>query len=279
MQGKLCLITGATSGIGKEAARALGEMGADLALVYRNRQKAEGVAQEIGATATGKVDLVEGDMASFASIRSLAAEVLERYPKIDVFMSNAGVFRVRRKVTKDGLEEVFGVNHLAPFFLTNLLLDRLKENAARIVITASAAHYGAVLNFDDLLLEKKYRPWSAYSRSKLANVMFTYALARRLEGTGVTANCLHPGFVASNLGSGNGIPMRPVYFLLRPFAITSEQGAETPVYLASSPDVAGITGKYFDRKKEGRSSQVSYDENAQELLWEKSAQLTGVTIP
>src|SRR6266568_1249579 len=143
MQGKLCLITGATSGIGKESARALGAMGADLALVYRNRQKAEGVAEDIGATATGKIDLVEGDMASFASIRQLASTVLERYPKIDVFMSNAGVFRVRRKVTKDGLEEVFGVNHLAPYLLTNLLLDRLKESApARIVITASDAHHG-----------------------------------------------------------------------------------------------------------------------------------------
>jgi NAD(P)-dependent dehydrogenase (short-subunit alcohol dehydrogenase family) len=263
-----------------EAARALGAMGADLALVYRNKEKAERVVEDIGSTATGKIDLVEGDMASFASIRSLATEVLQHYPKIDVFMSNAGVFRVRRKVTKDGLEEVFGVNHLAPFLLTSLLLDRLKESApSRIVVTASAAHYGAVLDFDDLLLEKHYRPWRSYSRSKLANIMFTYALARRLEGTGVTVNCLHPGFVATNLGSGNLVPMRPVYMLLRPFARTSKQGAETPVYLASSPDVDGVSGKYFDDKKEARSSRASHDEDAQELLWDHSARLTGASVP
>src|SRR5438874_1431798 len=275
MQGKLVVITGATSGIGQETARALADMGARVVMINRNLQKAEAVAEELRRNATGSIELVQGDMSSFESIRRAAAEVLDRYPRIDVFISNAGVFRARRHETADGLEEVFAVNHLAPFLLTNLLLDRLKASAAsRIVIVASEAHRGAMLNFDDLLLERRFGAWKSYSRSKLSNVMFTYALARRLAGSGVTANSLHPGFVSTSLGSGNKIPIRPVYLLLKPFTITPKKGAETSVFLASSPDVEGVSGKYFDQKRESRSSRVSQDEDAQELLWDMSVKLT-----
>jgi retinol dehydrogenase-14 len=279
MQGKTVVITGATSGIGTETARALAEMGARVVMINRNPRKAEGVAEDLRRTATGSIELVQGDMSSFASIRSAAAEVLDRYPKIDVFISNAGVFRARRHETADGLEEVFAVNHLAPFLLTNLLLERLRASArSRIVIVASEAHRGGVLDFDDLLLQRRFNfnAWKAYSRSKLSNIMFTYALARRLEGSGVTANCLHPGFVATRLGSGNKIPIRPVYLLLRPFTISPKKGAETSVYLASSPEVEGVNGKYFDNKRESRSSRVSLEEEPQELLWKMSAELTGI---
>ncbi|HJT38133.1 MAG TPA: SDR family oxidoreductase [Actinomycetota bacterium] len=277
MKDKVVVITGATSGIGTETARALADIGARVVMINRNPQKAEAVADDLRRTATRKIDLVKGDMSSFASIREAANDILERYPRIDVFISNAGVFRARRHTTADGLEEVFGVNHLAPFLLTNLLLERLRASApSRIVVVASEAHRGAVLDFDDLLLERRYGAWKSYSRSKLANIMFTYALARRLEGSDVTANCLHPGFVATRLGSGNKIPIRPVYILLRPFTKSPKQGAETSVYLASSPDVDGVSGKYFDNKRESRSSRVSLEEEPQELLWKMSADLTGI---
>jgi len=277
MQGKVVLITGATSGIGKETARALAEKGARVVMINRNPPKAEEVAEELRRTATGSVELLKGDMSSFASIREAAADALERFPRIDVFISNAGVFRARRHESADGLEEVFAVNHLAPFLLTNLLLERLKASTpSRVVIVASEAHRGATLDYEDLLLERRYGAWKSYSRSKLSNIMFTYALARRLEGSGVTANCLHPGFVATRLGSGNKIPIRPVYILLRPFTISPKKGAETSVFLASSPDVDGVSGKYFDQKRESRSSRVSHDEEGQELLWEMSAKLTGL---
>ena len=277
MQGKTVLITGATSGIGKETALALAEMGARVVMINRNLEKAEGIAEEIRRSTTGTIELLQGDMSSFASIRRAADEALQRYTKIDVFISNAGVFRARRHTTSDGLEETFAVNHLAPFLLTNLLLDRLRESApSRVVIVASAAHFGAALDFDNLLLERRFGPWKAYSRSKLANVMFAYALARRLEGTGVTANSLHPGFVATRLGQGNKIPIRPVYILLRPFTISPKKGAETSVYLASAPEVEGVTGRYFDNKQTTSSSRVSQIEDAQEHLWKMSAELTGL---
>ena len=279
MQGKTVVITGATSGIGTETARALADMGARVVIINRNPQKAEAVADDLRRTATGSIELVRGDMSSFSSIRDAAAEVLDRYPKIDVFISNAGVFRARRHETTDGLEEVFAVNHLAPFLLTNLLLERLRARApSRIVIVASEAHRGGVLDFEDLQLQRRFNfnAWKAYSRSKLSNIMFTYALARRVEGSGVTANCLHPGFVSTRLGSGNKIPIRPVYLLLKPFTISPKKGAETSVYLASSPEVEGVNGKYFDNKRESRSSRVSLEEEPQELLWKMSAELTGI---
>jgi retinol dehydrogenase 14 len=201
-----------------------------------------------------------------------------------VLLGNAGVYRLRRRETVDGFEETFAVNHLAPFLLINLLLDRLKEGApSRVVVTASDAHQGARLDFDDLMLRRGYGSWRAYSRSKLANVMFTYALARRLEGTGITANSHHPGFVASNLGSGNGIPVKPFMAMLRPFVLSPAEGSRTAVYLASSSAVEGVSGKYFTNSKiearanrEHRSNAFSRDEDAQERLWRESAALVGL---
>lgn len=274
MDGQITLVTGATSGIGKEIARSLATLGAHVGIVGRDHGRTEAVAHEIRGE--GSADVLLGDLASLDQVRTVAHEILSRYPRIDVFVSNAGVYRIRRSVTADGYEETFAVNHLAPFLLINLLLDRLKESSARIVLTASGAHQGATLDFDDLLLERSYGHWRAYSRSKLANIMFTYALARRLDGTGVTVNCFHPGFVASSLGKGNGFPVRPFYLLARPFAVSPQKGAETGVWLATAKDVAGVSGKYFYKRREARSNAASHDEDAQERLWKDSARLTGI---
>jgi NAD(P)-dependent dehydrogenase (short-subunit alcohol dehydrogenase family) len=279
MEGKLAIVTGATAGIGKEAAHGLARMGARVVVVGRNPEKTHAVAEEIRQTAGGSVDVALADFASLRSVRQLAESLLDRYPRIDVLLSNAGVVKMRRSVTTDGLEETFGVNHVAPFLLTDLLLERLKESApSRIVVTASAAHYGQTLDFDDLQTARDYKWMKAYGRSKLANVMFTYALARRLEGSGVTANCLHPGFVATNLGSGNRIPVKPFMWLFRLTgrAISVKDGADTPIYLSSSPDVEGISGKYFDDRKEKTTSPQSYNTDDQERLWDITAKLAGV---
>jgi NAD(P)-dependent dehydrogenase (short-subunit alcohol dehydrogenase family) len=277
VNGKTVLVTGATSGIGKETARGLVEMGARVVIVGRNPRKAEEAAAQLRAAGPGTVEVLLADFASLAEVRDLGKTVAERYPRLDVLVNNAGVFRLRRELTRDGFEETFGVNHLAPFLLTNELLPVLTAGApARIVTVASGAHMGARLDFDNLQGERGFRSWSAYGRSKLANIMFTYALSRRVEGSGVTANCLHPGAVATNLGSGNRLPNRVVMTLMRPFFLSAAKGAETPTYLASSPEVEGVTGKYFERKRERRSSRVSYDEEAQERLWRVSAELTGL---
>ena len=279
MQGNVCVVTGATSGIGLEAARGIGALGAHLVMIGRNPAKAEAAADEVRATATGPVDVMLADFASLKEVAALAEEVASRYPKIDVLLSNAGVYRVRRTLTGDGFEEMFAVNHLAAFLFMNSLLDRLRASApSRVVIVASAAHYGATLDFDDLQSEHRFRSMRVYAKSKLANVMTGYALARRLDGSGVTVNSLHPGFVATNLGSGNRIPVKPfmALFRLTGRAISVKDGADTPIYLASSPDVEGISGKYFDNRNEKMSSPQSYDEDAQERLYAISETLTGL---
>lgn len=277
MEGKVCVVTGATSGIGKETARALAAAGARVAIVGRNPQKAEAAAAEIRRTARGDVDVLLADLSTLEATRGLAATLAARCPRIDVLVNNAGVFRMRRTLTPDGIEETFGVNHLAPFLLTSLLLDHLRSSApARIVTTASEAHRGVRLDFDDLQGERRYSGWRAYCRSKLANIMFTSALARRLEGSGVTATCYHPGFVATNLGSGNRLPIRPFMAIGRLFgARTPAQGADTAAWLASSPDVDGASGGYYDSRRERRPSEAARDEDAQEQLWKISAELTG----
>lgn len=280
MQGKLVVVTGATAGIGKEAARELARLGARVVIVGRNPEKTHGVAEEIRSAATGAVDVALADFASLRSVRQLAESLTERYPRIDVLLSNAGVYRLNRQLTTDGFEETFAVNHLAPFLLTNLLLDHLHASApSRIVVVASSAHYGQTLDFDDLQNEHGYKSMRTYGRSKLANVMFTYALARRLEGSGVTANSLHPGFVATSLGSGNRIPVKPIMWLLRLTgrAISVKDGADTPVYLASSPDVEGLNGKFFDLRKEKMSSPQSYNTDDQERLWDASEEMVGLS--
>jgi NAD(P)-dependent dehydrogenase (short-subunit alcohol dehydrogenase family) len=279
MKERVCVVTGATSGIGLEAARGLAGLGAHVVMAGRNPDKAHSAAEDVRRTATGPVDVVLADFASLSSVRTLAQEVADRYPRIDVLLSNAGVYRLRRRVTADGYEEMFAVNHLAAFLFVNLLLDRMRDSApSRVVLVASMAHYGQELDFADLQSERRFKSMRVYGRSKLANVMTGYALARRLEGSGVTANSLHPGFVATNLGSGNRIPVRPfmALFRLTGRAIGVRDGADTPIYLASSPDVEGVSGKYFDVRREKMSSPQSYDEGAQERLFEVSERLAGL---
>lgn len=277
LTGKTCLITGATSGIGRSTAIGLARMGAELVLVARDRARAEETAAEIQReTGNRSITLMHADLSSQQSIRALAAEYLATNRPIHILLNNAGVVNTSRTVTVDGIETVFAVNHLAYFQLTHLLLDRIIQSApARIVNVASDAHKFGPLNFDDLQGEKRYRVMRIYGQSKLANILFTYELARRLAGTGVTVNCLHPGAVGTRLGHNNGTWAKAIISLLRPFFRTPDQGAETSIYLASSPAVEGVSGKYFSNSKETRSSKASYDEAAARRLWDISAEMTG----
>src|SRR5829696_7949288 len=245
---KICLITGATSGIGKATAMGLANMGASVVMVGRDQGKGEAVMAEIKEKCTNaSVDLMLADLSSQEEIRRLAGEFKEAYPRLDVLINNAGLFRSKRITTAEGLETTFAVNHLAYFLLTKLLLDVLKASASsRIVNVSSGDHNNGAIDFDDLQGEKGYKGAKAYSQSKLADVLVTYELARRLEGTGITANCLHPGAgVRTNFGSGVSGVFGLIVRALRPFMISPEKGAETSIYLASSPEVEGLSGRYF----------------------------------
>ena len=251
-------------------------MGATVVMVCRDRGRGEAAQAEIKLqTRNDDVHLLLADLASQQSIRQLAEEVHARFQRLDVLINNAGVFLARRSETVDGFEMTFAVNHLAYFLLTNLLLDLLQASApARIVNVSSAAHRGGRINFDDLQASHRYWGWGAYCQSKLANVLFTYELARRLQGTGVTANCLHPGTVSTNLFQGLPGILSLGAVVARTFLLSPEKGAETMVYLASSPEVVGISGRYFVKRRAVASSRASHDEAAQRKLWEVSAQLT-----
>jgi NAD(P)-dependent dehydrogenase (short-subunit alcohol dehydrogenase family) len=279
LAGKTILITGATSGIGFIAARSLAQMGATVVLVGRDPAKAQAsVAQIQQETGSTSVSAMTADLSSMQQVRDLAGDFQGRFPRLDVLLNNAGAVFLSQQTTADGYERTFALNHLAPFLLTNLLLDRLKANAsARVVTVASMAHAGNKIDFGDVnQTARGYSAWRAYGESKLANIMFTYALARRLEGTGVTANTLHPGFVATNFGKNNGALSQVMMALASPFAISPEKGALTSVYLASSPEVANISGNYFVKQKAVKSSKASYEVEAQERLWQISEQMTGV---
>jgi NAD(P)-dependent dehydrogenase (short-subunit alcohol dehydrogenase family) len=280
MAGRVCLITGATSGIGLVTAHALAARGATVALVGRDEAKAratvESIRQQTGNT---EVDYLLADFSSQAAIRGLADAFQRRYGALHVLVNNAGILPWQRSETVDGLESTFAVNHLAPFLLTHLLLDTLRASApARVVTVASDAHVGAVISFDDLQHTRdKYRALAVYGQSKLANIMITYALARRLEGSGVTANALHPGVVATSIyRSQNRLFNFATARVMPLFALSPEKGAETAIYLASSPEVATVTGQYFYKRKPKRSSKESYDEAAQQRLWQVSERLTGL---
>lgn len=278
MKDKVVLITGATNGIGRVAALELAKMGARVVIVGRSREKTEAVRQEILA-AGGNADSLLADLSALDEVRRLAAEFRARYDRLDVLVNNAGAIFARRQATADGYEMTFALNHLNYFLLTHLLLDVLKASApARIVNVSSDAHRSAQMNFDDLQHENSYgmSGFQAYGRSKLANVLFTYELARRLAGTSVTANALHPGFVATGFGRNMPGLMNRVMGIMHRFAITPEQGAQTLIYLASSPEVEGVTGKYFDKNRPVRSSPASYDETAQKRLWDISERLAGL---
>jgi NAD(P)-dependent dehydrogenase (short-subunit alcohol dehydrogenase family) len=277
LTGRRCVVTGATRGIGRATAEALVRSGASLILVCRRRPDGEEVSRELARHAAEPPEVVAADLSSQASIREAATLIRERHPELHVLINNAGIFTRRRELTVDGLEQQFAVNHLAYFLLTNLLLDRLDAGApSRIINVSSGAHEGSKLDFDDLQGERGYDGNQAYSRSKLANILFTYELARRLRGTGVTANCLHPGVIATKLlADYMGLPVAGGP-LTRTFGAKPEKGAETIVYLASSPAVEGVSGKYYVNQKPVASSRESYDEAAARRLWETSERLTGL---
>lgn len=279
LAGKTILVTGGTSGIGFIAAQALAEMGATVVIVGHHAARAQDAADRIQrAAGTTDVQALVADLSSMGEVRSLAEQVQQRWPRLDVLLNNAGGVFMTRQTTVDGYEHTFAVNHLAPFLLTNLLLDRLKADApSRIITVSSMAHKGQRIHLDDLNQTKRgYSAWRAYGESKLANAMFTYALARRLEGTGVTANTLHPGFVATGFARNNGPLWNFFMSLARPFAISAERGAQTSIYLASSPEVATISGRYFVNCKPAKSSAASMDVAAQEGLWALSERMTGL---
>ncbi len=279
MEGKTCVVTGASSGIGKVSAERLASMGARVVMVCRSQGRGERAKAELEAKSrSGSFELMLADLASLDSVRAFAQSYGESHDSLHVLLNNAGVARLRRSLTVDGFETTFQVNYLSPFLLTNLLLPLLKRSApSRIVNVSSAAHYRGHIDLGDLQLERGYRVMRAYSQSKLATVLFTYELARRLEGTGVTANCLHPGTVATNIW---GNALGPVSFLgkiTRLFLSSPEEGARTQIRLASSPELETVNGEYFEPKGKKKSSTESYDQILAKGLWDSSAAMVGLS--
>ena len=276
MRGKTVLITGGTSGIGKATAVGLASMGARVGITGRDRGRADAAAASIArGSGAPAVDVFVADLSSQAEVRRLAGEVLSAYPRLDVLINNVGGFWDTRHITADGLEHTFALNHLAPFLLTDLLLERLKQSApARVVTVASGAHTGGRIDFDDLQGERSWSGSRAYDQSKLANVLFTHELARRLQGTGVTANALHPGVVRTSFGAEDpGLVQRLIVPFFRGFMKTPAQGAATSIHLSSAPDLDRVTGQYFAAGKPKRSSKASYDKAVAARLWQVSADL------
>jgi NAD(P)-dependent dehydrogenase (short-subunit alcohol dehydrogenase family) len=276
MTGKICMVTGANAGIGKATALGLANMGATVVMVCRNCERGESARDQIKQMSGNKdVFLLLANLASQAAIRQLVTNFKDQYPALHVLINNAGNIPRKRTVTEEGFETQFAVGHLAYFLLANLLLDVLIASApSRIINVASMLHQFATLNFDDLQSERSYQSSLVYNRTKLANVLFTYELARRLQGTKVTANCLHPGVTATKLLE-DYCP-RPLKFLTKIIAFSPEKGAQSSIYLATSPEVEGMSGKYFVGKKAVSSSKTSYDEAIASKLWQISLELTGL---
>ena len=279
MYGRVCVVTGANAGIGKATAEGLARIGAVVVMVCRSHERGEAAHAEISEkVGSRRIDLMVADLSSQGSIRKLARAIVERHPQVGVLINNAGTIPGRRRLTVDGIETQLAVNHLAPYLLTNLLLDALTAgDSARVVTVSSQVHSKSAIEFDDIQSEREYSPSAVYRKTKLANILFTYELARRLEGTGVTANCLHPGVIATKLldaymggskdaGFGDG----------EAFGASAEEGARAVLYAAAAPELQGVTGKYFLDNAEAESAPVSYDEEHARKLWEVSADLTGL---
>ncbi len=281
MKGKVCLITGATSGMGEATARALVQMGATVIVVGRDSQRGVATLDRIKEAApAAQVEFMLADLSSQAQIRQLAQEFKRKYSRLDVLVNNAGALFARRQESVDGIEMTFALNHLGYFLLTNLLLDTLKASApARVVNISSFGHRKTLVNFDDLQAQERYDGLLVYRQSKLANLLFTYEMARRLEGTGITVNAVNPGLVATRFSMNNfsfiGDGLINLFVRLYSLiTLDAERGAQTAIYLATSPEVAGVTGKYFQKKKETQSSPASYDCAAATRLWQVSETLT-----
>lgn len=279
MKEKRCLITGANSGIGKATAIQLAQAGAEIIMACRNPLKAEEAKKEIiYRSGNDKVSILLVDFAKQEEIRALAEEFNKKYDSLDILVNNAGLIAEKRMTTKEGYELTFAINHLGYFLLTHLLLDSLKASPnARIVNVASEAHRMGKLDFNDLHLSKDYSNIKAYGNSKLANILFTLELSKQLEGTNITANSLHPGVVNSNFGGNSSMFLKALVVMARPFMVSVEKGAETSMYLASSPEVEQVTGRYFVRKKQKRPSTDANDPVLAKKLWDVSLELTGLS--
>jgi NAD(P)-dependent dehydrogenase (short-subunit alcohol dehydrogenase family) len=274
MEERVCVVTGATAGIGQATAGALAGMGATVVLVARNADKARSTRDEIVRSAGhSRVETVIADLAIQSQVRAAAQEIRTRHPAIHVLVNNAAIYTKTRQETGDGMEMQLAVNHLAPFLLTHLLLDALRAGApARVVTVSSEAHHRASFSWDDIQMRRKYGALRAYCNAKLFNILFTRELGRRVPASEVTANAMHPGVVGTALLFGGWAPLR----LLKPFIRTAEEGARTAIYLASSPDVAGITGEYFKDEKPRYPSRAAQDDDSARRLWQISAELTGL---
>jgi NAD(P)-dependent dehydrogenase (short-subunit alcohol dehydrogenase family) len=278
MRGKTCLITGGTSGIGLVTACELARLGADVVITARTQEKLSRSIEILRSQSENdRVSGLVADLSAQDEVGSLAAQFMSQYDRLDVLVNNAGAIYFRRYLSVDGIEMNFAGNHLAYFLLTNLLLEMMiSSSPSRIINVSSSSHQGQVIDFDDLECENNYQFMQAYGKSKLANILFTYELARRLEGSGVTANALHPGLVGTNIAGNNGWLLRFFLPLWRIWAMDPDRGAETSIYLASSPEVEGVSGKYFYQKQSIPSSGYTHDQQVAERLWDVSAEMTGL---
>ena len=275
MNGKICLVTGATDGIGKVSARVLAEMGAKVIIVGRNPEKSAAVLTELKSVSGNEnIDLLLADLAVMQEVRDLAEQVISRYDRLDVLLNNAGGYFAKHEITSDGLEMTFALNHMSYFLLTNKLMGLLKSSVpARIVNVSSDAHYGVDIEFDNLNGEQDYKAWKAYQKSKLANVLFTYELLKKVPAD-ITVNCLHPGFVATNFGNNNGGFVSPVLKIAKRIsAIDPEEGAKTSIFLCSSPEVEEVSGKYFFKCQPKTSSRESRNMDTAKRLWQISSDI------
>ncbi|MCC6613208.1 MAG: SDR family oxidoreductase [Anaerolineae bacterium] len=280
MRGKVCLVTGANAGLGKATVLRLAKLGASVIMVSRSRERGEAARRDIiGASGNTEVDLLVADLSSQAQIRRLAEDFRTLHSRLDVLVNNVGGVFMTRSLSADGIETSLALNHLAPFLLTSLLLDVVQASApARIVNVTTRLGANTAIDFDDIQFEQRaYSGFSAYSETKLANMLFTYELARRLQGTGVTVNCVHPGVFRSNFGS-EGMPpvMRILNVVVRPFMAEAARAAERVVYAATAPELAGVSGQYLGNRQPLTSPKQAYDEAAQARLWQLSVSLTGL---